>query len=213
MLEFCNFINRLQFRASREPAQQVLPDLLGAIDYETYLYDQEEERTARTRWANVCEFNNWLSSRGEEEGKTLIDLTQSIALINMLDKQSNDDADMVQLSTLHAAKGLEYKHVFLVGVEEGILPHRESLDPAKVEEERRLMYVGITRARHSLHLSYCERRKQAREFMPSEPSRFIAEMGKEDIRFAGGKEAAPPDKATGSARLDAMKALLAGNKR
>jgi len=213
LLEFCNFINRIQFRASREPAQQVLPDLLGAIDYETYLYDQEEERTAQARWANVCEFNNWLSSRGEEEGKTLIDLTQSIALINRLDKQSNDEADMVQLSTLHAAKGLEYKHVFLVGVEEGILPHRESLDPAKLEEERRLMYVGITRAQRSLHLSYCERRKQAREFVPSEASRFIAEMGKEDIRFSGGKDAAPPDKATGSARLDAMKALLSGNKR
>ena len=116
------------------------------------------------------------------------------------------------MSTLHAAKGLEYKHVFLVGIEEGILPHRESLEPAKIEEERRLMYVGITRAQRSLHLSYCERRKQAREFIPSEPSRFIAEMG-EDMRFSGGKQAAEPDKATGSARLDALKAMLAGNKR
>ena len=74
------------------------------------------------------------------------------------------------------------------------------------------MYVGITRAQRSLHLSYCERRKQAREFIPSEPSRFIAEMG-EDMRFSGGKQAAEPDKATGSARLDALKAMLAGNKR
>ena len=191
----------------------MLPDLLKAIDYETYLYDQEEERTAQTRWANVCEFTNWLNTKGEEENKTLIDLTQSIALINMLDKQNADDVDAVQLSTLHAAKGLEYKHVFLVGIEEGILPHRESLDPAKVEEERRLMYVGITRAQRSLHVSYCERRKQAREYIPSEPSRFIAEMGKDDIRFSGGKLAVEPDKATGSARLDALKAMLAGNKR
>ena len=213
LLEFRHFINRLQHRASREPAQQVLPDLLKAIDYETYLYDQEEDRTAQTRWANVCEFAEWLNKKGEEDGKTLIDLTQSIALINMLDKQNSDDVDAVQLSTLHAAKGLEYKHVFLVGIEEGILPHRESTDPAKIEEERRLMYVGITRAQRSLHVSYCERRKQAREFMPSEPSRFIAEMGKDDVRFTGGKQATPPDKATGNARLDAMKALLAGNKR
>ncbi len=212
LLEFCHFINRIQERAVREPAHQVLPDLLKAIDYETYLFDLEEERTAQTRWGNVCEFSSWLNKKGELDGKTLIDLTQSIALINLLDKQNDDEVDAVQLSTLHAAKGLEYKHVFLVGIEEGILPHRESVEPAKIEEERRLMYVGITRAQHSLHISYCERRKQAREFVPCEPSRFIDEMGKEDIRFAGGKQDLPPDKATGNARLDAMKAMLAGNK-
>ena len=212
LLEFCQFINRMQHRAGSEPAQQVLPDLLKAIDYETYLYDAEEERTAQTRWANVCEFAEWINKKGTEDGKTLIDLAQSIALINMLDKQNSEDYDAVQLSTLHAAKGLEYRHVFLVGVEEGILPHRESQDPAKLQEERRLMYVGITRAQHSLHLSYCERRKQAREFVPAEASRFIAEMGKEDIRFTGGKEAAQPDKATGNARLESMKAMLAGKR-
>ena len=212
LLEFCHFINRTQHRAANEPAHQVLPDLIKAIDYETYLYDHEEERTAQTRWGNVCEFANWLNKKGEADGKTLIDLTQSIALINLLDKQGPDDTDAVQLSTLHAAKGLEYKHVFLVGIEEGILPHRESFEPAKLEEERRLMYVGITRAQRSLHISYCERRKQAREFVPCEPSRFIAEMGSEDVRYSGGKQASMPDKATGSARLDNLKAMLAGKK-
>ncbi len=212
LLEFCHFINRTQERAVREPAHQVLPDLIKAIDYETYLYDLEAERTAQTRWGNVCEFANWLNRKGEMDGKTLIELTQSIALINMLDKQNEEEVDAVQLSTLHASKGLEYKNVFLVGVEEGILPHRESTDPTKIEEERRLMYVGITRAQYSLHISYCERRKQAREYIPCEPSRFIDEMGKEDIRFSGGKEDKMPDKATGSARLDAMKAMLASKK-
>lgn len=212
LLEFCHFINRIQSRASSEPAQQVLPELLKAIDYEAFLYDHEEERTAQTRWGNVCEFTSWLSTKGIEEGKTLIDLAQSIALINLLDKQEVD-FDGVQLSTLHAAKGLEYKHVFLVGIEEGILPHRESLDPIKIQEERRLMYVGITRAQRSLHLSYCERRKQARDFIPSEPSRFIDEMGKDDMRFSGGKQAKEPDRATGSARLDALKAMLANTKK
>ena len=125
------------------------------IDYQTYLHDHEENRVAQTRWGNVCEFAEWLNRKGEEDGKTLIELTQNIALINLLDKQASEDNDAVQLSTLHAAKGLEYRHVFLVGIEEGILPHRESLDPAKLEEERRLMYVGITRAQRSLHLSYC----------------------------------------------------------
>ena len=213
LLEFGQFINRMQERAGRESANLVLPDLLKAIDYETYLYDHEEERVAQTRWANVCEFANWINKKGELDGKTLIELTQSIALINMLDKQNDEEVDAVQLSTLHASKGLEYPHVFLVGVEEGILPHRESTEPAKVEEERRLMYVGITRAQRTLHISCCERRKQAREFIPCEPSRFIDEMGRDDVRFAGGKEAKPVDKATGSARLDAMKAMLAGTKR
>jgi len=213
LLEFCHFINRIQGRAVKEPAQQVLPDLLKAIDYETYLFDLEEERTAQTRWGNVCEFANWLNKKGEEQGKTLIDLTQSIALINLLDKQNDDDYDAVQLSTLHAAKGLEYRHVFLVGIEEGILPHRESIDPAKIEEERRLMYVGITRAQHTLNISYCERRKQAREFVPSEPSRFIAEMGSEDIRYAGGNANVVVDKATSKARFANCLDMLAGNKR
>ena len=213
LLVFCLFIGRLRQRAGCEPAHRVLPDLLKAIDYQTYLHDHEENRVAQTRWGNVCEFAEWLNRKGEEDGKTLIDLTQNIALINLLDKQASEDNDAVQLSTLHAAKGLEYRHVFLVGIEEGILPHRESLDPAKLEEERRLMFVGITRAQRSLHLSYCERRKQARDFIPSEPSRFIAEMGKEDIRFSGGKESVTPDKATGSARLESLKSMLAGNKR
>ena len=213
LLEFCQFINRIQGRAIKEPAQQVLPDLLKAIDYETFLYDHEEERTAQTRWANVCEFANWLNKKGEEQGKTLIDLTQSIALINMLDKQNDEDYDAVQLSTLHAAKGLEYRHVFLVGIEEGILPHRESIDQAKLEEERRLMYGGITRAQRTLNISYCERRKQAREFVPCEPSRFIAEMGSEDIRLAGGNANAVVDKATSKAKFAGCFDILAGNKR
>ena len=213
LLQFGQFINRMQERAGRESANLVLPDLLKAIDYETYLYDHEEERAAQTRWANVCEFANWINKKGELDGKTLIELTQSIALINMLDKQNDEEVDAVQLSTLHASKGLEYPHVFLVGVEEGILPHRESTEPSKIEEERRLMYVGITRAQRTLNISYCERRKQAREFIPCEPSRFIDEMGRDDVRFAGGKDAKPVDKVTGSARLDAMKAMLAGNKR
>ena len=208
LLEFGQFIGRLQYRAAHEPAAQVLSDLLHAIDYERHLYDQEEKRVAETRWGNVLELVAWLNKKGEEEHKSLIELAQTIALINLLDKES-EDYDAVQLSTLHAAKGLEFKHVFLTGIEEGILPHRESVETGKVEEERRLMYVGITRAQRSLHLSYCERRKQARDFVPCQPSRFIAEMGKEDLRFSGGKHAALPDKATGTSRLEAMKAMLA----
>ena len=212
--DFCQFIDRLEQRAQREPAEGVMNDLLDAIGYEAWLRGEDERKAAETRWANVQELVQWLARRGEEDGKTLIELTQMIALINLLDRQQEGAAgmpDAVQLSTLHAAKGLEFGHVFLIGVEEGVLPHRESLDPAKLEEERRLMYVGITRARRSLHISYAERRKQGREFLPSAPSRFIAEMGKDDLRFSGsGANAAATDKASGSARLAAMRAMLAG---
>ncbi len=208
LTEFVNFIQRMQHRADSEPANLVLPDLLKAIDYEGFLYDTEEEKSAQSRWANVCEFAQWINGKGEQDSKTLIDLSQSIALINMLDKKEDPDFDGVQLSTLHASKGLEYKTVFLVGVEEGILPHRESQDALKLQEERRLMYVGITRAQQNLHISYCERRKQQREFIPCDPSRFIAEMGKEDIQFFSGRTQTMPDKQTGQARLANLKAML-----
>jgi len=182
--------------------------MLTAIGYEAWLYDHEETRAADSKWGNVREFSQWLAGKGEKDEKTLIDLTQTIALINMLDKQNEDsEFDAVQLSTLHAAKGLEYKNVFLVGVEEGILPHSSSVESGTVEEERRLMYVGITRARQHLHLSWCEKRKQGKEMYPCEPSRFIAEMGN-DLRISGGKAAAEPDKATSKARFANLRNML-----
>jgi ATP-dependent DNA helicase Rep len=208
LLEFCEFINRLQARAAREPAAQVMPDLLRAIAYEDWLLEHDEARAARIKLTNVQDFCDWLGKKGDEEQKTLIDLTQTIALINMLDKQ-DADIDAVQLSTLHAAKGLEFKHVFLIGIEEGVLPHREAEADNRIEEERRLMYVGITRAQRSLHLSYAEKRKQGRELIPCRASRFIDEMGREDLRFSGGKNDSVPDKAAGADRLAALKAMLA----
>jgi ATP-dependent DNA helicase Rep len=85
---------------------------------------------------------------------------------------------------LHAAKGLEFAHVYLVGLEEGLLPHRESIANGNVDEERRLLYVGITRAQRSVHLSYCRRRKRA-ETIDCQPSRFLAELAQDDLRWAG----------------------------
>ena len=210
LAEFCEFINRMTWRAEREPASQVVPDLLKAIDYEAWLYDHHEPRAAEQKWSAVQEFAAWLMKRGDEDDKNLLQLTQTIALINLLDRKNGDgtEVDAVQLSTLHAAKGLEFKHVFLVGVEEGILPHRESIETEKIEEERRLMYVGITRAQRSLHLSYAESRSQAREKVACTPSRFIDEMGRDAIARPSG---APADKATGQDRLAAMKAMLASS--
>jgi len=204
--EFGDFINRIQYRAQREPAGQVLEDLLLAIRYEAWLFEHCGTREAESKWSNVRDFVNWLTRKGEEDGKNLLELTQTIALISMLDKE-DPDFDGVQLATLHASKGLEFPHVFLIGVEEGMLPHQSSIDEDKVDEERRLMYVGITRAQRSLNITYCERRKMGKEFRICEPSRFIPEMGG-DIKMNDRKAAAPVTKEEGKARLANLMAML-----
>jgi ATP-dependent DNA helicase Rep len=198
LLTFCQYINKLQERAVKDPAGEVLNDLLTAIQYEGFLYDSEEPRAAESKWANVLEFVAWLTKKGEDstefgnetEGKNLLELTQMVSLISMLEGREDGESDAVKLSTLHAAKGLEFGHVFLIGVEEGILPHRESIDlgvadPTKIEEERRLMYVGITRAQKSLNISWCKKRKRAGEMQMCEPSRFIAELPNADVKHFG----------------------------
>ncbi len=207
--EFCDFINRMAYRAEKEPAAQVLEDLIQSINYEAWLYDHEEPRAAETRWNNVRDFINWLNKRGEEDEKNLLELTQMLALITLLEEREDEEADLVKLSTLHAAKGLEYNHVFLVGVEENILPHREAAEEGRLEEERRLMYVGITRARKSLIVSYCERRKRAGEWTGCEPSRFINEMGS-DIALPDKPDTAESRK-HGSNHLAALKAMLSAD--
>jgi ATP-dependent DNA helicase Rep len=124
----------------------------------------------------------------------------------------DDGGDVVHLSTLHAAKGLEFPHVFIVGLEEGILPHRETIDAGDVDEERRLMYVGVTRAQQSLHLSWCRTRKRAGERVTGQPSRFIAELAQDDLRYADAPLSAgeaAQEKVAGNARLQSLKALLA----
>jgi len=116
-------------------------DLLAAIDYEAWLFDSHEPRQAENKWKNVQDFVGWMNKKSETDEKTLIAMTQLIALLNLLESR-DQETDAVSLSTLHAAKGLEYGHVFLIGVEEGILPHERSEAPEQIEEERRLMYVA-----------------------------------------------------------------------
>ncbi|MBI5901596.1 MAG: UvrD-helicase domain-containing protein [Rhodocyclales bacterium] len=208
--EFGDFIKRMEARAAKEPAGKLLADILRAIGYESWLFESLEPREAESRWANVSDFVEWLEKKGLEENKTLLELAQSVALLSMLDKDEAG-ADAVQLATLHAAKGLEFRHVFLVGVEEGLLPHRDSLEPGKLEEERRLMYVGITRAQASLTVSHCDKRKQGRELMAREPSRFIAEMGAE-VAAAANRRNTVPEPEAARAKASALRAMLAGKR-
>ncbi|MEZ0236909.1 MAG: 3'-5' exonuclease, partial [Methylophilaceae bacterium] len=209
LITFCNFINRMQERSTKDPAGEVLNDLLGAIQYEMHLYDSEEPRAAETKWKNVMDFVGWLTKKGDDDERNLLQLTQMVALMSMLEGREEGEPDAVKLSTLHASKGLEFGHVFLIGVEEGILPHRESVDNGKIEEERRLMYVGITRAERSLHISWCKKRKRAGETESCEPSRFIAELPTDDVRHSGMPGADPAaSKEHGKERMAQIRAML-----
>jgi ATP-dependent DNA helicase Rep len=208
LMLFCNFINRIQDRADKDPCGELLDELLRAINYETWLYDSHESRQAESKWKNVEDFIGWLKRKAEADEKSLIQMVQTIALINMLDGK-NEEPDAVSLSTLHAAKGLEFPHVFIVGAEEEILPFRDS-NEKQIEEERRLMYVGVTRAERSLQISYCNRRKRGKDWFPCEPSRFIEEMPQDELAFAGGHAdaATTVTKNEGMDKLARLKAML-----
>jgi ATP-dependent DNA helicase Rep len=212
LTDFCNLIEKLTERAYREPAGELVQDLLKHISYEVWLFDTEDStRAAESKWKNVQNLVEWLARKGEEDGKNVLELAQTIALITMLEGRDESELDAVHMSTLHASKGLEYPHVFLIGCEEGILPHSESVDNGMVEEERRLMYVGITRAQKSLTISYCVKRKRAGEWQFVDPSRFIDEISADDIRHFGKPGAQPMvSKTEGKAKLSSlMNSLMA----
>ena len=205
--EFGRYVNDLEFRARHtrgsEAALVFLLDWLREIDYEKHLYDGEDsEKLAAARWTNVLEFCNWMAARcggqiddaagvsTSNEIKNLLEVAQTISLLSTISERDTDQ-NVVTLSTLHAAKGLEWPHVMLVGVTEGMLPFKLGDDKnsearadgpmsesmvERLQEERRLMYVGITRAQRSLAVSWTRKRKKGREMVAAQPSRFIAEM-------------------------------------
>jgi ATP-dependent DNA helicase Rep len=199
--EFGRYVNDLEYRARHtegaEAARALLGDWLKEIGYEKHLYDSEDnEKIAANRWTNVLEFCDWMAQRcGGEiddtagvaiagEKKTLLEVAQTIALLSTISEREKDQ-NVVTLSTLHASKGLEWPHVVLAGCVEGLLPFKpedENGAPVsesfaqRLQEERRLMYVGITRAQRSLVVSWSKKRKKGRDMVVAQPSRFIAEM-------------------------------------
>ena len=182
LLEFGNLINDFQFRMLKEEVSAFLTELVTKIGYEVYVFEQESSsKTAEKKWTNVLSLINYLGKKSLETGRQIPELTQMITLINILDGSNKNEIEAINLSTLHAAKGLEYKYVYLIGCEEGILPHQESINNNMIEEERRLMYVGITRAETELTISYCEERRIGGELRKIERSRFIDEMGSENV--------------------------------
>ncbi len=134
-----------------------------------------------------------------------------ISLLDMLDREEGDKTpDAVTLMTLHAAKGLEFPHVYLVGFEETLLPHRNSTSETAIEEERRLAYVGITRAMRTLVISHARRRKRYGEVIECEPSRFLEELPADDLLWEGRDDGRSPEekRAHGRARLADLRRLL-----
>jgi len=206
---FGAFVNRTAWRARTEPPGELLTDLLRTIGYHEHLLGTMDERTATQRWQSVTDFVAWIAKRGEEDKKSLIDLAQTIALLSRLDGQDSD-TDAVRLTTIHAAKGLEFPHVFIIGCEEGLLPHTGDAEteddegPQRVEEERRLMYVAVTRAQRSLTLTWCRQRRRAKSVVARAPSRFLAEMQLD--ADGGAAEVITVD--TAKQRLAALKGLL-----
>ena len=209
LMTFCRFIGKLEARADKESCGELLDELMRAINYEAWLYDAFEARQAEARWKNVDDFVGWLKRKAEADEKSLLEMVQTIALINMLEGR-DEVPDAVSLSTLHAAKGLEFPHVFIVGAEEDILPFRDS-DEKGIEEERRLLYVGITRAERSLQISYCKRRRRGKDWTLCEPSRFLEEMPQGELLHAGIHAEAAVSKEEGMNKLARLKAMLASN--
>ncbi len=185
--------------------------LLEEVEYAHWLEEvYADPRAARRRLDTIDELIDWIGRlHAEAPEKSLGDLVGHLSLMDILDKNSDEqDRDAVNLMTLHAAKGLEFAHVFLVGMEEELLPHRSSIEADAIEEERRLAYVGITRAKRTLTLTYAEKRKRYGEEIVCEPSRFLEELPTEHLEWRREPASREEVRNVGRAHLASLKALL-----
>ena len=190
--------------------------LLSDIAYEDYIRETAPTpQGAESRIENINfllnSIQNMLNKADDEDDKNIEAIIRKLVLIDLLEQQAeNDDSDRVQLMTLHAAKGLEFPHVYMIGLEEDLLPHRNSIDADTVEEERRLMYVGITRAKQTLTITLAERRKSGADFKSTTPSRFLEELPADQLQWQGRRSQKSPQekKRIGNAHLANLRALL-----
>lgn len=184
---FARWLVELNDEVLRAEPENAVRRMLAQIHYEEYLYEYALSlKAAEMQSKNVATLFDWVADmlNGDEfnEPMSLNQVVTRLTLRDMLERgEDDDDADQVQLMTLHASKGLEFPHVFLIGMEEGILPHQTSIDEENVEEERRLAYVGITRAQQTLWFTLCKERRQFGELLKPEPSRFLLELPQDDL--------------------------------
>jgi len=194
LYKFGKFIVDTGESATRGEPVEAVKHLIRNINYEDYLYETSTSaKAAEMRMKNISELYRWVTEmlEGDEldDGMTLPEVVTRLTLRDMMERNSEDEGgDQVQLMTLHASKGLEFPYVFMVGTEERILPHQSSIDEDNVEEERRLAYVGITRAQKELWFVLCRERRQFGETMRCEPSRFLMELPQDDLVWENRKQ-------------------------
>ena len=187
--KFTHWLVATADHAERGDTSAVLRAMVREINYEDWLYDTSPSaKAAEMRMKNVTQLFSWVTQMLEgdedEEPMTLAQVVTRLTLRDMMERnEDEEDTDQVQLMTLHASKGLEFPYVFLIGMEEGLLPHQTSMDEGNVEEERRLAYVGITRAQKELIFTYARERRQYGEVSRTEASRFLHELPQDDLSW------------------------------
>lgn len=211
---FSRWLVDIADRAARGNLLEAIKDMVEEIDYRGWLEETSgDPNKAERRMENVIELINWIERLMEQdtEEKSIGDIAARLTLMDILDRQDDENqADAVHLMTLHAAKGLEFPHVFMIGMEEEILPHRNSIEIDAIEEERRLTYVGITRAQRSLVMTLANSRKRYGERLECEESRFLRELPAEDLIWMNEKTQVDPQerKQRGKAHLSNIRSLL-----
>lgn len=211
LAEFSDWLSRLADRAEHESPVEIMKTLLNDVNYEDWL-DQtsKDPMAADRRKGNVAELLEWISRLHQKDNSaSLAEIVRNLTLLDLLDnKDEEQNQDRVSLMTLHAAKGLEFPNVYLVGMEEGLLPHRNSIEAETIEEERRLAYVGITRAQRNLTFTLAAQRKRYGEVIDCEPSRFLEEVPRDDLHYVGEDTTTEESKDAGIATLAGLRAML-----
>ncbi len=213
--EFTRWLDGLRRRCYEDDANATIQQLLSDIDYEDWLMQNSSSQVvAERRMGNVNILLESLKTTMEdsEAEDPVEDAVSRLVLRDLMERQQDEQEsdDKVQLLTLHASKGLEYPHVYMIGMEEGLLPHQNSIDDGMVEEERRLCYVGITRAQRRLTLTYCARRKSFGDYSSCEPSRFLSELPADDLEWEGRGDNSPEaNQKRGGETLASLKDLFA----
>ncbi|WP_136065283.1 DNA helicase Rep [Modicisalibacter radicis] len=218
---FTHFIDGVRKRMDQGDAISAIREMMRDMDYEAWLFQNASAPTvAERRMANVWILIDQLEKSmqreaGDDEASEETDDVESaisrLVLRDILEQQAEeDDSDRIQLLTLHAAKGLEFPHVYVMGLEEELLPHRNAIELDTVEEERRLAYVGITRARQTLTLTLARQRKTYGELMDCTPSRFLDELPADDLEWEGRADKEDPDRkqARGKDAIAGLRSLL-----